>query len=144
APLLLPQYLVYSGWDLLRDPGSGIGDWLARQPGWASIWAGYVLAVGGMALWAWPIAAIPLAAGIRQLGAPALEAARLETRSRLRMVRVVVGQMPGAVVASAALVALVALGSAVPLHLAQIPTHAITLWLLLDLTPADERWRVWL
>src|SRR5690606_10713855 len=75
APLLLPQYLVYSGWDLLRDPGSGIGDWLARQPGWASIWAGYVLAVGGMALWAWPIAAIPLAAGIRQLGAPALEAA---------------------------------------------------------------------
>jgi ABC-type Fe3+ transport system permease subunit len=144
APLLLPQYLVYSGWDLLRDPGSSVGDWLARQPGWMSIWAGYALAVGGMALWAWPIAVIPLAAGIRRLGAPALEAARLETRSGARMARVVVGQMRGAVLASAGLVALVCLGSAVPLHLAQIPTHAIELWLLLDLTPPGERWRVWL
>ncbi len=144
APLLLPNYLVYSGWDLLRAPGSTVGDWLAAAAPWVSTWAGYALAVGGMALWAWPIAVIPLAAGVRGLGAPPLEAARMETRSSARAAALILGQLRGAAACAVALVALVALGSAVPLHLAQVPTHAIELWLLLDATGADERWRVWL
>ncbi|MFG0286080.1 MAG: hypothetical protein ACF8R7_16810 [Phycisphaerales bacterium JB039] len=144
APLLLPSYLVYSAWDLLRAPGSSLGDWLAAGPAWRSVWAGYLMAVGGMALWAWPIAAIPLAAGVRHLGAGPLEASRLEMRSGVRAGALIISQLRRPILCAVALVTLVALGSAVPLHLAQVPTYAIELWRMLDETPAAQAWRIWL
>ena len=36
------------------------------------------------------------------------------------------------------------IGSAVPLHLAQIDTYAIRIWLGLNETRREEHWKVWL
>src|SRR5690606_38286480 len=33
VPMLLPSYLAYSGWGLLRAPGTALGDWL-MMGGW--------------------------------------------------------------------------------------------------------------
>ncbi|MDX2017990.1 MAG: hypothetical protein SFY95_10185, partial [Planctomycetota bacterium] len=49
------------------------------------------------------------------------------------------------VLAACACAALVLMGSAVPLHLARVPTYSITLWLALDQAPSGsaDHWRVW-
>ncbi len=145
VPLLLPSYLAYSGYSTLRAAGTPGGDWLAGlvDSGLpeAPALAGRVLAMAGLSLWAWPISAIVLGATFRRLDEPVLEALRLDAPPLRRLLQVLSMSRVG-VISSIALVALVMMGSAVPLHLAQVPTYAIKVWL--DLTLAPGRWRVWL
>ena len=134
VPLLLPSTLAYTGWGLVRGPGSVIGDWLARGSPMRSVIATEVLAVGGLALWAWPIAAFVMATGVRRVPGHLLEALRLEPAGAWTRLGVMVRLVRGEVVAAAGLVALVMAGSAIPLHLAQIDTAAIHLWKYMSLT----------
>lgn len=152
APMLLPSYLAYAGWGLLRSPGTWSGDLLASappppwssEPGYWPLLAGDVLAVAGLALWAWPLAAVILASAFSRLDTSALEALRLEAGSVWRKRMCVMGMVRGPAVAAVLAVALVMLGSAVPLHLAQMRTWAVHLWLTLDQTPVDQHWSAWL
>lgn len=146
APMLLPPYLSYAGWNLLRAPDTWVGAWLERAAAeghrWAPIAAGRVLAVAGLALWAAPIAAMALAVVARRvddevLDQLALDAGPRTLRHRARL-------LLSGIVAAFLFVGLLMLGSAVPLHLAQVPTWSITLWKGLDLTPPGEHWRLWL
>lgn len=100
-------------------------------------------AVGGLSLWAWPLAAIILAHGASRLDAAVLDALRLEAGSAWRRRLTILAMMRGPATLAILAVALVMTGSAVPLHLAQIQTYAIQLWLQLDQTPAHRRWEVW-
>lgn len=134
VPLLLPSYLAYTGWGLLRGPGSVVGDWLARGEPARTVMANQMLAIGGLALWAWPIAALVLAMGARRIPGHLLDALALEPMSGTRRMGVLVRLMWGEVVAAAGLVALVMSGSAIPLHLAQVETYAIHLWQYMSLT----------
>lgn len=143
VPMLMPSYLAYSGWGLLRAPGTPIGDWLLSGPNWRPILAGRVLAVGGLVLWAWPLAAVVLAIRLRRIDPALLDALRLDARSAWRRALVVVSISRGALAAAVGAVVLVMVGSAVPLHLAQIQTHAIVLWRLMDESGPGEHWRVW-
>lgn len=145
VPLLMPPYLAYSGYSMIRDPSWMIGDWLeslaAHGHAWVTIAVGRALAMLGLALWAWPIAALVLASSMS--GASAEDALMLDAPrarrawERLRMNRA------GIAIAVVA-VALMAIGSAVPLHLAQVETIAIDLWRQMnETTPA--RWgAIWL
>ncbi len=147
VPLLMPSYLAYAGLGLLRAPGTWLGDRLAaasaqESPRWTMA-ASYAQAVLGLALWAWPLAAIIVGLRLRRLEAGVLDALRLEPCGRLGRARAIAGMTRGSTLAGIGLVALVMAGSAVPLHLAQLDTYAIRLWLLLDLVPRSELWRVW-
>lgn len=148
VPLLLPSYLAYTAWGMIRAPGTILGDWLLAGPltgpNSRPVIAGQVLAVAGLALWAWPIPAFVLLARLRRLDAAVLEALRLEPASRWRRAVTVVAMCRGSLGAAVGLTTLVMLGSAVPLHVAQLDTYAIRLWRLLDETPAHQDWRVWL
>lgn len=145
VPLLMPPYLVYSGYSIVRDPSWFIGDFLehlaAQGMSWVTIGLGRVLAIWGLALWAFPIAALLLAGSMP--GADVDDALRLDapawrrTCERVRMNR-------AGVFASVAAVGLVMLGSAVPLHLAQIETLAIDLWRRLSETSPEQWGSVWL
>ena len=55
APMLMPSYLAYAGWGLLRAPGTWLGDWLLRGPSVGSGTAN--AAVGSAAANWWPVAA---------------------------------------------------------------------------------------
>lgn len=138
--LLLPAYLAYSGYGLLRAPRSWLGDLVEES---ARDWPGLpvlvdrAIAVLAMSLWAWPIAAVVLATGLRRLDQGALEALRLERTGyfgrlwqRVRMTR-------GTLAMAGAAVAVVMLGSAVPLHLAQAPTYSMRIWYDLTLAPGS-------
>jgi ABC-type Fe3+ transport system permease subunit len=151
APMLMPAYLAYAGWGLLRSPGTWSGDLLASappppwsaEPGYWPLLAGRVLAVMGLSLWAWPVAAVILAAGAARIDGAVLEALRMEHGSEWRKRLSIAGMMRIPAAGAVAAVALVMLGSAVPLHLAQMQTWAIRMWLLLDQTSADRHWQVW-
>lgn len=142
VPMLMPSYLAYAGWGLLRAPGTPLGDWLLAGPNWRPVAAGRALAIVGLILWAWPLAMIVLVARFRRLDAAVLDALRLEAPP-LRRALTVAAMTRGATLAAIAAVTLVMLGSAVPLHLAQVETHAILLWRLLDESPVSHHWRVW-
>lgn len=145
VPLLMPPYLAYSGYSILRDPSWITGRWLesisASGQAWVTIGVGRGLALVGLALWAWPLSAFVLVSGMRGQGVD--EALRLDapllrrTWERALMHR-------AAIAGSVLLVALVALGSAVPLHLAQVETIAIELWRRMSESSPEEWGAVWL
>jgi len=134
APMLLPTYLVYASWGLLRAPGTALGDWLARGPVWAIDVASWTQALGGIALWSWPLAAIVLAVGARSIEQERLDFLRLHSASRIARAGHALRMLAPSMCASAGLVGLVTLGSSVPLHVAQVETYSIALWRLLDET----------
>lgn len=147
APVLLPSFLVYASWNLLRAPGTPSGDWLLAMAAdgerWAPRLAGHAIAVVGLGIWASPIAAVIVAAGARAIGADVFEALRSEA-GRVRRALEVFRLLRGSVVFALVVVAAVMLGSAVPLHVAQLPTPAIDVWLELSLLAPGEQSAAWL
>lgn len=147
-PMLMPSYLAFAGWGLLRAPGTLIGNWLARGPSHGpNFWpraADSILAIIGLSLWSWPLAAIILMASFRRVDDDTLNAVRLEPCSLFRRMQFLVTMHHKAIVSALVAVTLVMFGSAIPLHLAQVPTYAVELWFDLSAVPWDQRWRIWL
>lgn len=143
VPMLLPSYLAYTGWGLVRAPGTVFGDWLARGPVWRIRAFEHVLALGGLAMWAWPIAAVVLVVGFRRIWPEVLEAMRVDGAGlwvrNCAVARMALGYIAGAW----GLVALVMVGSAVPLHVGQVETFTIEVWLRLAQTGPGDWWRAW-
>jgi len=83
----MPSYLAYSGLGLVRDPTTALGSWLARGPATGSNWypilADRVLAVVGLALWAWPIAWLILTTATRRIDDNLLDALHLGHRRHI-------------------------------------------------------------
>jgi len=134
TPMLLPSSLVYASWGLLRAPGTGLGDWLARGPVWALRAASWTQAIGGLALWSWPLAAIAIIIGSRAIEQERFDWLRLACATRTGRALATLRTLAPSILAGAGLVGLVTLGSAVPLHVAQVETYAIALWRMLDET----------
>jgi len=143
VPLVQPNYLAYAGLNLLRAPHTLLGDWVERlaQAGMkdAPLVLGRVVAFAGLSLWVWPLAAITLGGFVRSIDDEVLESARLETRSPARRMLLVVGMLRRGLLAAWGAVFLVMLGSAVPLHVAQVRTLAMAVWVGLVQTPGDAR-----
>lgn len=148
TPLALPHTLAFTGWGVARSPDTLLGDLIvsAAHDGarWLPIFVGRALAVVGLALWAAPLAAIVQATSTARTPHALIETARLAAPPGPRRHAPLVRMHAPAIAASIGLVAAVMLGSAVPLHLAQLPTSATVLWLELAETPAGQRGRVWL
>lgn len=128
APLLLPSYLVYASWGLLRAPGTALGD--ALEGGSPAFWAaiGHAQAMLGLALWSWPMAAAALAVSAARIEPAALEALRGSGAGVAARAATVARLMRGGIGVALGTVALVMMGSAVPLHLANVETSATALW----------------
>ncbi len=145
--LLLPTYLASSGWGLIRAPGTMVGDLLERltegERRWIPIAVSRGLAIAGLAMWATPLAMLVIAGSVRRVPVAAEEALRLEASSWLHAAIERIKMIKGGVVGGFVLVLLVMLGSAVPLHLAQIETYSTKLWLMLDESSQGEKWKVW-
>lgn len=145
VPLLMPPYLAFAGYSILRDPSSPTGSLLeslaANGHPWVTIEVGRSFAFLGLALWSWPVAALILAAGMH--GSSIDDALRLDaprckqTLQRIRLNR-------SSLLTAFASVVLINLGSAIPLHLAQIDTIAIDAWRRMN-ESAPETWgAIWL
>lgn len=148
TPLLLPNYLAFGAYNLLRAPGTMLGDWLEKaargDSGWIPVFAGKALAAASLSLWAAPLGAIVLAIWLARIETSTLEQLSLDAPGRVRSLgaRLRLGA-PG-VVASVAIVTLLMLGSVIPLHVARLETLTIRVWLAMDLLPQDRQWRAWI
>ena len=142
APMLMPPYLAYSGWGVVRDPTWLTGRWIVESGLAGSV--PKILAFIGLALWAWPVAAMIVGASVRTRDTAIADAIALEPISAFRRAMLWMRMHRASIVTAWVSIAALMLGSAIPLHLAQFQTGAIRIWLLLDQTVADDRWRVWL
>jgi ABC-type spermidine/putrescine transport system permease subunit II len=146
VPVFMPPYLAFSGYGLLRDPSWVIGDWLtglaASGHAWVTIGVGRGLALFGLALWSWPIATLILWPGMSRGVREVDDALRLDAglvrreAERLRL-------HAGGVLASVGTVSLMMMGSALPLHLAQVETMSIGVWRRLFESRSEDWGGVW-
>ncbi len=146
TPLVLPNYLAYSGYGLLRAPGTWLGDAIEQGASggadWLPLLAGRIIALVGLALWGAPLAALAMAASWRAVDESMLDAIRLDAPTRLARLRALARPLAPGFLAGVGVVALAMLGSAVPLHLAQVPTYAIRVWFeLVQGGGAGAAWR---
>lgn len=147
APMLLPSFLAYAGWSIARAPTTQIGRWIAAAPERGQEWLPLVvsrgLAVWGLSLWAWPLAGVIIALGFRATWSQLDDALRLDCVRAGQRARTRLAAAWPSVFAAWALVTLLMVGSAVPLHVARVQTYAIRVWTTLDTHPG-EPWRAWL
>ncbi|MEZ6232955.1 MAG: hypothetical protein R3B68_02085 [Phycisphaerales bacterium] len=83
TPLLLPTTLAYAGGTRCAGRGRGWrGGWRGWRDGWpdAPVWAGWVLAVLGLALWGWLPAMLGAGAWFVRVPTEVLEDLRVTTR----------------------------------------------------------------
>lgn len=150
-PLTIPSYLAYAGWGLARAPGSWLGDWLlaAMPPGFSDdpgFWpnlASRVQAVLGLSLWAWPIAALWVAAGCISSDAAISDSLRIDARSWFARQRVRLTSVRGSLLSAFICTLLLMLGSTTPMHLAQLDTISIKAWLTLAQSVPGDYFRAW-
>lgn len=141
APMLLPNYLAYSGLGVLRGPRTWLGDIIERAaPGHAALPAlvGEGVAILGLALWLWPLPALVIGSGVSRVSDDLLDNLALEPAGWWRRVWFLGGLLRRSLLTAWGFGLLVMLGSAVPLHLANIPTFATRIWFLLTLTPGGS------
>ncbi len=149
CPIWLPPFMIYAAGNLLRDPGTIVGralvEFATSSPDlrWVTIWAGYAIAVLGLALWSAPIAAVLIASGWSARSGIYDDMIALEpigcikrTLFNLRLHRAVLFR-------AFVLIAILMLGSAVPLHLAQLDTWSIVTWRSLTEHPPEQWGRIW-
>lgn len=145
VPMMLPSYLCYAAYGLARAPGSLLGNWTERMAdgGWplAPLVTGRMIAVAGLALWAWPLAALILASHVRVIDAGVLEALTLDGAGFWRRLRVRMSMCRMGFMMGFCAVTLVMLGSAVPFHVGQVATYAMVAWQGLNLDPTG--WSAW-
>ena len=142
APIFLPTYLIYASWGLARAPGTLLGDWIERTGPGAIGAINFVQAIGGLSLWAWPIAAILIGRSASKISDEQLDALRLTQPGHLRRCLFLTRALRGSLALSIGAIGLVMMGSAAPLHVAQINTYAIVIWRLLNESGAPSR--VWI
>ncbi len=145
-PMFVPSTLAYVGWGSLRAPITPFAEWMAAKVavGWTWLPSAFdgTLAVVGLAFWSAPLAAMVQAAWLRGIDDDTLEAFRLDCTPLRRKIELARLSMPS-LLGSAWIVGVLMIGTAIPLHLAQVPTAAVNLWAALDVMPSDEHWRVW-
>lgn len=146
-PLATPPFLASSGYGMLRNQAWLTGAWIARlaqndRP-WLPATIDRTLAVLGLAFWAAPIAALILAPAAHSASRKLNDLLNIDSgdsRRRFELVRAL-GAAPWLSIAG---VGVLMIGSAIPLHLARMPTAAVELWAAQDLVPIDKRGSVWL
>lgn len=146
-PMLAPSYLAYHSLGIHRAPLTKLGDvieWFAKPieqggQGWIDLptYVSRGLAVVGLSLWVWPVAVLVLAPGLARLDQSILDAARLQGASRFKVQWEVLRLQWRSVLMAFGVVTLLMLGSAVPMHLAQTPTYAISAWQTIVLDPTS-------
>lgn len=150
CPIWLPPFMIYAAGNLLRDPGTIVGralvEFATSSPDlrWVTIWAGYTIAVLGLALWSAPIAAVLIASGWSARSGIYDDMIALEPIGRIKRTLFNLRLHRAVLFRAFVLIAILMLGSAVPLHLAQLDTWSIVTWRSLTEHPPEQWGRIWI
>ncbi len=150
SPLWLPAIMLYAAGNLMRAPdtwlGSMIVSYSTSSPDlrWITIWIGYAVAVLGLAIWSAPIAAVLIASGLGTRSNLYNEMIALEPVGIIRRAWLWMRIYQRVLFRAWILIAVLMLGSAVPMHLAQLETWSIVIWRQLAERSPEQWGIVWL
>jgi ABC-type Fe3+ transport system permease subunit/DNA-binding beta-propeller fold protein YncE len=138
APVLLPRYVLYYVWSLPLAPTTALGQYLAVQPLAVTRWIGTLTTMFALILWYWPLAALLLAQGWRNLDREVLESAALEAGPWRRLTRVVLPMLRGPLVLAFAVCFAMVLVEYDTFHLAGVSTIGSALGVIFEQTGSAE------
>jgi len=135
-PLLLPPYVLYYAWTLLLTPTTALGAYLSHHPPLARL-AGDAASVLAVVLWYWPVAALLVGQGFRQIDRATFDLARLETTGFERLRHVYLPLLARPLLLAWALCFVLALGEFGAFHLAGVQTIGTELAVLYEWTGSE-------
>lgn len=135
--MVLPRYVMYYAWTLLLSPTTFLGGIIATRMRWAQA-AGWITATGTLILWYWPVAALVISQGWRQMNQDWIDSARLETGRLGVWRRIILPQLTGPMGLAFVVCFVLALSEFTTFHLAGVNTIGTELALLYDLTGMES------
>ena len=137
-PLLLPPYLICYCWSAIRSETTTVGAWLASEAGrpWREP-AAVATAAGALILWYWPLAALLIGQGWRNLDGETLAAARLDAGRWRRAAGVVWPLLARPIVLALVVVLVWSLSASATFHVAFVETLGTTLAEEYAITPSE-------
>jgi ABC-type Fe3+ transport system permease subunit/DNA-binding beta-propeller fold protein YncE len=138
APVLLPRYVLYYVWSLPLAPTTALGQCLAVQPLAVTRWIGTLTTMFALILWYWPLAALLVAQGWRNLDREVLESAALEAGPWRRLTRVVLPMLRGPLALAFAVCFAMVLVEYDTFHLAGVSTIGSALGVIYEQTGSAE------
>lgn len=150
SPLILPSMMLYAAGNVLRAPDTIVGHALvsfstsSEDLRWVTIWAGYAIAVMGLAIWSAPIGGVFVASGLGFRSSALDEMIKLEPVGWIGRGYLWVRVHLSLLVRAWVLLTVLMLGSAVPMHLAQLDTWSIVIWRQLAESAPKEWGSVWI
>lgn len=138
APVLLPRYVLYYVWSLPLAPTTALGQYLAVQPLAVTRWIGTLTTMFALVLWYWPLAALLVAQGWRNLDREILESAALEAGPWRRLTRVVLPMLRGPLALAFAVCFAMVLVEYDTFHLAGVSTIGSALGVIFEQTGSAE------
>ncbi len=119
--LLMPRYLLLYAWDLLRSPTTPLGDYLSARPDLARA-AGMTTACLTLVLWYWPLAALIISQGLRNLDRDSQRQALLDAGPWRRLIGVTLPQLYPTILLALGLCMTMVLAEFATFHLVGVKT----------------------
>ena len=138
APILLPRYVLYYTWSLLLAPTTPLGQVLAVQPLAVTRWIGTATTAVALVLWYWPLAALVLAQGWRNLDREVFESAALEAGAWRRFTQVLLPMLRAPLALAFAVSFALVLAEYETFHLAGVSAIGGALGVLYEQTGSAE------
>ncbi len=77
APLVLPRYVIYYALTLILNPSTQLGGWFSANGNYARL-AGTVISLTALILWYWPLAALLISQGWRNIDRQIWDSVKME------------------------------------------------------------------
>ena len=135
-PLLLPPYVLYYAWTLLLTPTTALGAYLCGHPPLARF-AADAASILALVLWYWPIAALLIGQGFRQIDRETYDLARLETSGSQRFRHIYLPLLARPLLLGWAVCFVLALSEFGTFHLAGVRTVGTELAVLYEWTGSE-------
>ena len=138
VPLVLPRFVQYYAWSLLLSPTTSLGRYLSTNPEAARA-IGVVTSSIVLILWYWPVAALLMANGWKNVGAGVLDAADLDAGKGKKFRLVILPLLWRNIALCFAVCMVLVLSDFATFHLGGVRTIGTELAVLYELTGSEAQ-----
>jgi len=137
VPLVLPRYVLYYAWGLLLSPTTELGQYIAGS-GELARFVGTVTSSVVLILWYWPLAALLIGQGLRNIDRQIWDCARLDANAFGRFKEITLPLMGRTLLLAFGVCFVLSLSEFTTFHLAGIQTIGTELAVMYELTGSES------
>ncbi|MCK4627753.1 MAG: 6-bladed beta-propeller [Sedimentisphaerales bacterium] len=137
APLVLPRYVLYYAWGLLLSPTTELGQYIAAR-GELARFVGTITSLVVLILWYWPLAALLIGQGRRNIDRQIWDCARLDANALGRFKEITLPLMGRTLLLAFGVCFVLSLSEFTTFHLAGIQTIGTELAVMYELTGSES------